>query len=311
MWDKIITMLFLLTLRSGVVFAPREKYEQKVVAIEPLSQKTDGYDTSRWSYRSVESPTTGMRYRYYTTRADSTAPVMVCIHGLFLDGRTFVNLAPYMSDRRLVALNLPQRSDVYSGTIDDYVTIVVDFIRALDIRSCTLMGVSFGGIVALRTAAQCPADLHFDHLVLAASGLPDTTANERNGSRGMREWMNGLEDYQLYWFVEKVIRFTTRKYGNNDTGQLSIILTVKHPDWYREVAAAIAGYNALDDARSLTMPVLVLHARNDIFLDRKTRLIMRTVFPDEQYYTVENSDHTMVLTRAEKVAAHINRFLVN
>lgn len=309
MWQKIITELLLFFLRSAAVFTPREEYTAKIKKISPESEKTGGYDAGLWEYRQVESPATGTRYWYYTTRTEETAPVIVCIHGLFLDGRTFVNLAPFMSGRRLVALNLPQQSKRYTGTMDDYATIVCDFIRTLTIDHCTLLGVSFGGMVALHTAAHRPGDLHFDRLVLAASGLPGVSRKARMQSRSMQRMMAGFTDYQLYWFIERVNRFTLRNYGKEYRTQFTKILDIKHPDWYRGVTAAVSGYNALADAQAITSPVLVLHAEADVFLEKKMRSLMRTAFPDGRYHTVEKSNHAMVFTMAETVAGYINDFL--
>ena len=308
MWQKLLTQFFIFILRTGIVFTPREEYEQKIAAIQPLSDKNNGYDDRLWSYQTVESTVSGRKYWYYMTKNTTDSLPIVCIHGLFLDGRTFINLAPYLPGKKLIALNLPQRSELYKGSINDYTTIVTDFLRSLAIDRCILMGVSFGGVIALHTTANAPDDLHIERIILAASLIPNATRKARENSRSTNDWMKSLEDYQLYKFVEKINHFTGKNYGKKHRQQLTRVLTEKHPDWYRQVAASAAGYNALDDAESLACPVLVLHADNDVFLDKKMKSIMSTTFQQVQCHTIKNSEHAMVFSMAETIAGYINSF---
>ena len=308
MFQKLLTQLFLFFLRIGVVFAPREEYEHKISEIQPLSEKTAIYDTAVWEYRSVTSESTGNTYWYYTTKNDAGGQPLVCIHGLLLDGRTFTNLAEFMPGKRLVALNLLQQSDLYTGAINDYVIMVTDFLRTLEIHSCSLFGFSFGGVVALRMVAHAPDDISFERCILAATILPGATREARKNSRRTNKWIKGFKDYQLYWFIEKVTKFSAKNYGKDKRDAFEKMLAVKQPNWYRQVSASVADYNALDDASSVACPVLILHAEKDVFLDRKMRSIMKTVFPNVRYRTITNSTHTMVFTMPEIIARHINEF---
>lgn len=111
-----------------------------------------------------------VNYYFTETRSDA-APTVVFLHGWRSDSRAWNPVFRAMPDYRIFAIDLPGfgRSQTPSGaiTLDDYSSVVAEFIRKLNLQPVCLVGHSFGGRVAVKVAVSWP-DL-VSKLVLADS----------------------------------------------------------------------------------------------------------------------------------------------
>jgi pimeloyl-ACP methyl ester carboxylesterase len=302
-------MLFFI--KVGMLFVPQDKYAEKIRAIPDMDAKNAGTDLKGWEYRKLLSPDGFFVHRYYyypSSKPD--APVFLFFHGLNLDGRTFMNLRGLADQWQLVAYDLPEQAGRYQGHFEDFMDIVNEFIELMDIRTCCLCGVSFGGSIALRLAASHP-EIDAQRLVLASTAIIGVSKSEKRERRRMAAWVEKQPDYKLYWFMEKVFERSARQYDDPDTGRTVLeILRVKHPSFYRQVGVSMGDYDAGVDARKVKCPVLWLMGDKDnLFSDRQIRRIKEYV-PQAEFEVVKGGTHAMVLTRGEEIAGRIRSFCV-
>jgi pimeloyl-ACP methyl ester carboxylesterase len=108
---------------------------------------------------------------------------IVLIHGLGESTFTWRKVVPGLArDHRVIALDLKgfgrsdkPREESYSA--DDQAALVAQFLEALDVRGATLIGHSFGGTVALRTALVTGARERISRIaVIGAPALPRSVA---------------------------------------------------------------------------------------------------------------------------------------
>ena len=92
---------------------------------------------------------------------NSTEPPIVCVHGLTGNARDFHFVGDYFAARgkSVVAIDMPGRgksdwieADKYN--FDTYITLLNDFLDHLKIDSCIWLGVSMGGLLGIRMAAN-------------------------------------------------------------------------------------------------------------------------------------------------------------
>ncbi|MBD3345229.1 MAG: alpha/beta fold hydrolase [Chitinivibrionales bacterium] len=306
--QKLLTRIFMFVLKSAVFLAPREACQKKIEEINCTINKIQEYNLHGWSYRSVISHETQEQYWYYEAGPD-TAPVLVCIHGLMLDGRTFVKLNRYLRDYRIIAINMPEQSSLYTGSIENFLTIIVDFLRSVNVRECDLMGVSFGGVVATHLVAHLPEDIAVRRLVLASSVIAGATRSIRNSVKVNHEWIRSVPDYQIYWFFEQLINFVKNTRGQKSGDEeLVEFLRVKHPAYYRQVFEALANYQGLEDACRIFCPVIVMNGEKDMLIDKEMRNLMKHIFDGKRYFTIPEASHEMMFTKTELVARHMENF---
>lgn len=85
-------------------------------------------------------------------------PVLFFLHGWKDNSRTFDPLIPFLPNFRIIRMDLPGFGDSEapktSWNLNDYVDIVKNFIKKLDLNIDTLIGHSFGGRIIIKGLAE-------------------------------------------------------------------------------------------------------------------------------------------------------------
>ncbi|MBN1578474.1 MAG: alpha/beta hydrolase [Chitinispirillaceae bacterium] len=300
-----LTFLFL---KIGVAFAHQHKYTQAINVIVPPERKNDGFDLKGWEYRTVDASLPGRVHRYYNFPGPHPdAPVFLFIHGLNLDGRNFVNLRALASHYRLIAYDFPDQSPYYTGKLDDFSALISDFLARQGISQLSVAGISFGGVVAVHWAAHATGSI-IDKVILVSSGIVGTDAAQRKRSRSTAQWVAKLKDYQVYWLMEKMTDRFVKNFPAQTRRELSPLFRIKHPDYYREVIASTAGYNAGDDARCIACPMLVLLGTHDELFPVKDTSSITTFVPHAKIELIANGSHIMSFLDGDNIARKIAAF---
>ncbi|MFW6253616.1 MAG: alpha/beta fold hydrolase [Chitinivibrionales bacterium] len=303
--NSILFRLYLMVLALGVNFIPENTYERKVAQIISMDQKNDGFNLRGWQYRKVVSESTGIEHRFYeypSSRHD--APYMIMLHGLSLDGRTFMYYKSLADNFNLIAYDLPERSEMYGGFEGDYSGMVDDFLMQKNIDTCALFGVSFGGIIAIRLASTS-SRLHVDHLILASTQVMGISDNDRRRSRRLAAWVADKPDYKIYWIVDRMLSYF------DVSEQVAPLLRIKHPDFYRRVITDGGGYNGVADARRITCPVLVLQGTNDNLFSTEDARDIKKYVPQSEVKIIPDGSHAMIYVHGKEIAWQISQWLEN
>ncbi len=298
----------ILMLKITVGLAPRAEYVDKVMQAEARQAATIREAPAGWEYRTVAAPG-GVTHGYFVREGPRRdAPVLLCLHGVVLDGRTFQALAPLADRWTLIAYNFPEIApDVYRGSIDDFSLLLEEFTSLLDLEEVDLAGVSFGGIVAQRFARSDPM-VHVHSLILISSSVPGATERGRRTMRRYAEWAMEVEDYQLYWFVEKVVGFALERYDKESAERIVAMADIKHPAYYRQVLRALASYDGSADAGELDIPTLALHGEHDALFDASRIRRSRELLAKAMHIRVAGGDHAMALLEGKQIASYVRAF---
>jgi pimeloyl-ACP methyl ester carboxylesterase len=296
--------VILFFLKIGMAFVPQDKYEAKLAQIKGPDEKNIGCDLQGWEYLTLTDTATGFVHRYYRFPSKKeNAPVFLLFHGLNLDGRTFLNQKDLADEYELIAYDLPENTPRYKGQFTDFTDIVDEFIALKGIKACCVAGVSFGGSIALHLAANHP-QIKIGRLVLISTGLVGDDKGSKKQNKSMATWVEKQPDYKLYWMMERL--FQNAK--SDTSGGIDKILRVKHPDFYRQVGKSMGTYNAVEDAKKLTCPVLwLLGDKDNLFSANQQDRILATV-PQAEFKVIKDGTHSMVFTRAPEINALIEDF---
>ncbi len=306
--SSILLQLTFFLLKISVAFVPQDKYTRAIDTIVPVEHKNDGFDLKGWEYRTIDASLPGSVHRYYNfpgPRPD--APVFLFIHGLNLDGRNFVNLSSLASQYRLIAYDFPDRSPYYTGKLDDFSLLINDFLAREKITSVSVAGVSFGGIAAIHWAAHT-TQTEIDKIILISSGVVGTNPEQQKRSRSTARLLENLKDYQVYWLIEKLTNRFIKNFPDHTQKMMLPLFRIKHPDFYREVMVSLAGYDASDDARRITCPVLALLGTRDELFPLKDTSSITTCIPHAKLELIPNGSHIMSFLDGDVIAQKIAEF---
>jgi pimeloyl-ACP methyl ester carboxylesterase len=298
----ILTMVLMKVL---MLFVDQDEYRAKVATVLPMDGKHVGFDLGPWTYRRLWSGDSTYQHRYYYhPPRDTGAPVFLFVHGLNLDGRTFLRLESLSRYWTLVAYDLPEQCPKFSGAYDDWRGVIDDFIEQLRDTIVAVGGVSFGAGIAQHCAANNPG---VDRLVLMSTTMINETPLQRLQSRWMAGWIGSLADYQIYWLMETLMERNTKKLEGEERDVLEV-LRIKHPAFYREVALSTGDYDAVADARKVTCPTLMLMGDRDTYFADDQEKVMRRYIPHMEYEVIRGATHSMVYVHGDEVAARILAF---
>jgi pimeloyl-ACP methyl ester carboxylesterase len=307
---SLLFRLVFFMLQIGMAFVPEEEYTEKVASIQSLEEKNEGFDLNGWEYHTLVEPSSGFVHRYYrhpSRRPD--APAMLFLHGMNLDGRTFLHLDSLADKWELIAYDIPETTVRYTGHYDDFMAIINEFVDLLDRELCTVCGVSFGGGIAVRLAAT-RRDVGIEKLVLISTMPTSVTQDERERNNSVAAWLRTIPDYKLYWLMETLTGLAMRNFESTEHKRRSVaeVMRMKHMDFYRQVSESIWRYDDGGYAKRVSCPTLVLVGTDDhVVRPEAAREYLRFI-PHARFETIEGGTHAMTYQRGEEIAARIMTF---
>lgn len=307
-----LTKKLLSVIISLMVFhVPQERYQSELDSLPTVAERVADVDLRGWSLREVSSPRTGLTHYYFSYPwVDSAAPLLVCLHGFNTDGRVFLGLSSLADTYRLIAYNFPEKTDIYRGSMDDFVSVLDDFFARIGVDTVALMGNSVGGAVAIHYAASQPS-VAVTRLVLMSTNVFGASPDDTKEIQGMADKLLGYPDYKLYYLLTKgkalVARFRKTEIGQTAPSE---IIAVKHVAWYRQVLEALYDYDGVPYAKQVRCPVLAMHGSDDRLIPVDRARIIEELIPGASFEVVDGVGHTLVYLEADRVAARVRETAV-
>jgi 3-oxoadipate enol-lactonase len=191
------------------------------------------------------------------------------------------------------------RSPVPEGdsTIDDLADDVVALLDRLDVRAAHVVGLSIGGMTALRLAVREPERVS-TLAVLCSSAY---TGNEQS----WRERAHTVRTEGTGAIADAVIsRWFTPGYAaaNPDLVARLRATFAAHPDeGYASCCAAVAGMDQRDDLAGITAPTLVVSGAEDPALPPEHQRLIADSVPGAQLLTLSPAAHLANIEQAAQV----------
>ncbi len=257
----------------------------------------------------------GIRWAY---REQGQGPLVVMSHGTFLNHSLWDTLAAALSDQfRCVQLDLPGhgQSEFWpqGWSVTDLVHLYPQLIAALGEKQATLMGLSIGGAISLRVAAEHPECVNALVYMDAAVDTPAPAAVA--GLRDLAQKLSNLTDEQereALLSTDAFRRMTHTPGWHAQNPQLAaheLKVQLSHPrQAYPFLAEVVASINPMSERLSeVRCPVLALFGADDaavIWAD-----VIRKGLPSANVQVVPNAGHHLPFDQPEQCADIVKSFL--
>lgn len=248
---------------------------------------------------------------HYTLTGSLDGLPLILINSLGTDLRLWVDVLPLLATRHRV-LSYDKRghglSDAPPGpyTIDDHVSDLLGLAEHLGLRRFALCGVSIGGMIAARFAAQHPSRVR--SLVLADTGArigTDQSWNERittvraNGMSAIAETVVGR------WVTPE---FRAANYGAF-AGWRNMLERCS-PEGYVASCATVRDTDLSADLPRITAPTLVLVGDGDVTTPPEMARHLVDAIPAARLHEVRGAGHIPAIEQpqalAELIQEHLN-----
>ena len=244
----------------------------------------------------------GLYYFAHEPEGDDQVPVIL-IHGA---GGTCLHWPPEvrrLEERRVYALDLPghgKSEGIGKQSIEEYARAVVDFMKALKLRSAVVVGHSMGGAIALTVA------LRYRRRAIAL-GLIGTGARLRVAPAILESTANPAT------FETAVQTITDWAFGPDVSPDLKALAaqrmsetrpTVLHGDFL-----ACDVFDVMDKLERIRVPTLVLCGSEDKLTPPRYSEYLHEHIPSSRLVVVEGAGHMVMLEQPEAVATALQDFL--
>ena len=248
--------------------------------------------------------------------AGESGPAVLWVHGYTLDGTIFAPLWRRLPGYRHLAPDLPGHGASTAFSSADALEEMIDAVdrtaRALGARR--LVGLSFGGTVALEAALRAPE--RYDALVLASPGLlggpvdPESATChlellELARSRGLGPWLA-----ERWLSVPPAIFAGARRHPRLFARLEAIVRRHRFEELLAERMAALAtSVRDPRDLRRIRSRVALLVGEDDMPAFKRTAELLRRELPDARRLYVAEAGHLSLLEAPETVAATLASIL--
>lgn len=265
----------------------------------------DGWAAARKAVITAD----GQKLTYVEMGAAEGEPVLL-LHGYTDNSRTWSMLAPLLTGRRLIALDLRGHGGSAAPAccygLDSLAHDVNGFMEAMHIEKADVVGHSLGSMTAATLAAYYPERV--DHLVLlsTATSIPKATTDWLwDNVPKLKHPIDPNSEFMVAW-------------NSNPTPVNEDFLTHERADGatvpaqvWMGVLRAITAMDWSPMAARITAPTLIIWADKDALLDAASQTHLKEVLPAAKYVTLPGLGHNFFWEQPEKAAKEINEFLAH
>lgn len=204
--------------------------------------------------------------------------------------------------------------------LDQIASYLVRIIDAIGAERIHLVGISYGGFVALEFARQFSSRLHT--LVLSGIILSHETLFQMYQDISLRFYRGGPEAFDLYtrYMYEKIFgeAFVTAVGAD----RLETMRASFHQRYHERTSALIRlteaqipFFAALDERlpeyRAITAPALVIAGDEDRVMSPKAQKKIATILPNSRFELIEDSGHVVYLEQPDQFFALMRRLFTS
>lgn len=189
-------------------------------------------------------------------------------------------------------------------TVEDHARDAAEFIAALGLERAHVMGVSYGGIVALNLVCMFPERVK--SMVLGAT-TPVRAGIKAADPGAVRA--QGHEAIERFMMAQAM----TPDAIDSDpqlVSELRAALCNRDQESFNRRIAAIADHDVRDRLGSVHVPTLVLHGDDDPLISVETGRQMAEKIPGARFQPLEGSRHAITLQYRQRTAEFVRNFVL-
>jgi pimeloyl-ACP methyl ester carboxylesterase len=276
---------------------------------------TEWLEVSGAGLSAVESQLGFAHLKHYTAEycEFGDGPPLVLIPGLAGGYGLLAPLARRLAERfHVICYQLRGEDDCFALRqrfgLQDLVADLKQLIEHLGLERPSLLGVSFGGALAIEYAARFPSDI--DRVVIQGCGA--------RFDRGLLQWIAGmvLSCYPLPSDNPLVNQFFNLLFGGKQAhGPLFQFVTRQCWQTDQSVMAhrfrMIKRINMLRRLERISAPMLALAGDRDLLVSERSFAALSEGAPHAQLMRLQNAGHLAFLTQPHRVAQEAARFLLD
>lgn len=191
------------------------------------------------------------------------------------------------------------------GHMQDRVDDIVELLSILNQGPATLLGVSFGGMIAQQVALARP-DLVLGLILAGCPGAIPVPAQDAMRKRGAEAELRGMPAVTgatlERWFSPVFL-------STDEVKRVADRLLTDKPSNWASAWEAVAEHDALDRLKSLDIPALVIAGEKDAATSLDAKRALAAAIPGSRLMILEGAPHIMQIEFPDAFAEAVTGFL--
>ncbi|HLM31534.1 MAG TPA: alpha/beta fold hydrolase [Solirubrobacterales bacterium] len=257
----------------------------------------------------------------YVEMGEREAIDVVFVHGLSGCWQNWLENIPHFArQHRVLALDLPgfggSPMPPWEISIEAYGRLLLEFLEALGVGDCVVVGNSMGGFVSAQAATQEPDRL--SKLVLASSAGVSHARMRREPIEALGRMIVAVTPLTLKLQQRMILRprvreatFTMVFHHPNDL-RLELLwefMSGAGKDGFLPAFSALAGYDILDRLEDVPVPTLIVWGRNDLIIPPGDALQFARRLRNSQTVIFDDCGHVPMAERPLRFNRTLEAFL--
>jgi pimeloyl-ACP methyl ester carboxylesterase len=251
---------------------------------------------------------------YYETYGEGEP--LVILNGIMMSTASWNGfIKSFSANHKLVLIDLLDqgRSDKVEGsyTQDMHVEMLKEFFEKLGFEKIHLLGVSYGGEVAMKFALKHQSMLHT--LLLA-----DTTAYTNDLMHDIEElwdYTAGLHDGRIYFKATMPYIYSTEFYMKNIDWlktREALFCKVLTPEWYeafRRANRSSSNLNIIHEIHNIKVPTIIIGAEYDIITPVRYQEEIAKLIENSRFVIIKGAGHASMYEKPYEFASIVLGYL--
>ncbi|WP_337921382.1 alpha/beta hydrolase [Vibrio cholerae] len=242
---------------------------------------------------------------------NSNKPVLVMLHGFFMDGRMFTQQIHALRHQyRIICPDFRGFGntlwDKHPFSLCDLVDDVIRCLNELNIEQFYLAGMSMGGYVAQRLAIRYPNRVKGLILIATQHGIENFETIEQYHQL-LDGWNNSLARSEI---IDHLLEAFFDRNIHDKLYWKYIWSSLTYDQIFYPMHAMLTRESIETELRLLRMPCLILHGDADTGIPVSAAHQLKELLPQAILHIIESGRHAINITHYDEVNQAIEKFLI-
>lgn len=240
---------------------------------------------------------------------------LIFLNGIMMSTLSWKPFLKAFKDYKLILLDLIDQGGSskgegpYSQSI--HIDMLKEFIETLGLGKVHLMGISYGGEVAMRFALKHPELLN----TLILSNTTSYTNAHMKDIEDMWDFAASVHDGGIFFKATMPYIYSTKFYEENTKwlkDRERILISSLTPEWYegfRRAVRSASDLNITSELHNIKLPTLIIGAELDIITPVRYQIEIQRNIENSQMVIIKDAGHASMYEKPYEFAALVVGFL--
>ncbi|WP_055665598.1 alpha/beta fold hydrolase [Desnuesiella massiliensis] len=242
---------------------------------------------------------------------------LIFLNGIMMSTLSWRPFVDFFKDYKLIFIDLIDQGSSSKGkegyTQDIHVDMLEEFFNKMNVNKVHMLGISYGGEVAMKFALKYPEKLYS----LILSNTTSYTNELMKDIEDIWAYAAGTYNGRIFFKATMPYIYSYKFYEENAKwlkDRENLLVNSLTPEWYDGFIRAIRSASTLnitEAIETIELPTLIIGADLDVITPLPYQEVINKKIKDSRFVVIKDSGHASMYEKPYEFAALVNGFLKN